>query len=149
VSESLTRLVAELRKFDDRKAVMRELRAEIRKPLPVIRKEIKARAETTLPRAGGLNRWAAGTKITLQVKMTGRSAGVRIKGGRNSKGGRSDIRALDRGRLRHPSWGRRGRGQWHTQQVIPGFFTRPATEADQWRQVCVDAVEKALRSIRG
>lgn len=145
----LSSLVAELKGFEDRKVVLRELRTEMRKPLPAIRRSIKARAEATLPHAGGLNRWAASTRMTAQIKLSGRSASVRLKGGRNSSGGRSDINALDRGRLRHPSWGRRFRGQWHTQQVTPGFFTQPATEGDQWRQVCLDAVDKALRSIRG
>lgn len=145
----LDRLVAELKNFDDRKVILRELRTEIRKPLPAVRKAIKARAIATLPRAGGLGRWAASTRITVQIKVSGRSLSVLLKGGRSSRGGRSDIRALDRGRVRHPSWGRRGPGQWHTQQVKPGFFSEPATDGDQWRKVCLDAVDKALGSIRG
>lgn len=146
MSESLARLVADLRRFEGRKVVLAELRREIRKPVPAVRKAIRVRAVATLPHRGGLGTWVSRSSITVQVKTSGRSAGVRLKGGRNSKGGRSDIRAIDRGRLRARSW---RSGRWHTQNVAPGFFTQPASAVDQWRDACVTAVDKALRSIHG
>lgn len=141
--------VRELRAFDDRRAVMKALRADIRKPFPDLRRAIKARALDTLPGGGGLNAWAASTRITLSTRAASRSVTVTLKGGRNSSGGRSDIRALDRGRVRHPSWGRRGRGQWHTQTVAAGFITKPVTEsAAVWHDVSVAAVDKAFDQLR-
>lgn len=147
MSESLERLVRDLRGFEGRKEVLRQLRKEIRQPVPAVRKAIKARALDTLPRSGGLNAWAAGIRITVAIRGAGRAAGVKLKGGRNSRGGRSDMRALDRGRVRHPSWGRRWSGQWHNQTVEAGFVTKPATEATEWRDACVRAVDNAVRSI--
>lgn len=147
MSESLERLVRDLRGFENRKVVLRELRRNIRRPVPAVRKAIRARALDTLPSGGGLNAWAAGIRITVVVRTSGRAAGVKLKGGRNSQGGRSDIRALDRGRVRHPSWGRRFRGQWHNQIVPAGFVTKPATESSEWRQACVDAVDQAVAVI--
>jgi hypothetical protein len=144
---SLAELVRDLKGFEARKEVTRQLRKELRAPIPGVRAAIRRRALATMPRRGGLNRWVAQVRVTAAVKFSGRSAGVRLKGGRNSTGGRSDIRAIDRGRVRAPSWGRRSRGAWHNQTVPAGFFTGPATEVDQWRDACVKAVDNALETI--
>lgn len=145
---SLDALIRDLKKFDDSREVVRQLRKEIRKPVPVVRKAIRRRALTTLPKGGGLNKWVAATRITAQVKLSGRSAGVRLRGGRNSTGSRSDIRAIDRGRVRAPTYGRRNPNSWHTVKVPAGFFTRPTTETDEWRKSTLAAVDKALDTIR-
>jgi hypothetical protein len=147
MSESLERLVRDLKGFEDRKVVLAALRKNIRRPVPAVRKAIRARALDTLPSRGGLNAWAASVRITVAIRTAGRAAGVRLKGGRNSAGGRSDIKALDRGRVRHPSWGRRGAGQWHNQTVPAGFITKPVTESTEWRQACIDAVDEAVAVI--
>lgn len=147
-SNSLDALIRDLRTFVDRKPVIKELRTEIRKPVPAVRKEIKARALETLPKGGGLAVWVSKVRMTVQIQLSGRSAGVRLKGGRNSAGGRSDIRAIDRGRVRAPSWGHRGKGAWHTQTVKAGFFTEPTVSTPLWREACIRAVDKALDVIR-
>lgn len=140
-------LVRSLRGLDAE--VIKELRAELRKPVPVVRNRIKMTARTTLPRSGGLGDWVAGTKITAAVTLAGRAAGIRLRGGRRSTRAQSDIRAIDRGRVRHPSWGRRGRGQWHTQMVTPGFFTRTAAESPEWDTAIRAAVDRATGSVHG
>lgn len=139
----------ELRAFDDRKVVLKALRVAIRKPFPSMRSRIKANALATLPKGGRLNAWVAAIKVSLSVKVnTSRSAGVVIKGGRNSRGDRSDIAAINRGRVRAPSWGRRGPDQWHSQQVKPGFFSTPVVESTQWREEIDRAFDDALNTIR-
>jgi hypothetical protein len=148
MATSLEQFGRELRGFRDRKVILRELRVGIRKPLPAVRKRIKERAVSTLPSGGGLGKWAASTRVSLTTRFTGRKAGVTVKGGRNSSGGRSDLRALDRGRVRHPSWGKRGQGEWHTQTVPSGFFTDPVAEATEWREEIVNAVDRATEQIR-
>lgn len=148
MASSLDALIRDLRKFDGRKEVVKALRKEIRKPVPKVRKAIRKRARTTLPKAGGLNKWVASTRITAQIKLSGRSAGVRLKGGRNSTGARSDIRAIDRGRVRAPTYGKRNPNSWHTVKVTPGFFTTPAAETDEWRKAALKAVDQALDTIR-
>lgn len=146
---TIDEFVAELKAFDDRREVVKALRKALRKPIPPVRKAIKARALATLPSGGGLNVWTAGTRVSAQLKVAGRSAGVRLKGSRKSAKGKSDLNRLDAGTVRHPSWGRRGKDQWHVQSVRPGYFTEPATEVDQWRAAALDALDEALRTIRG
>lgn len=146
---SIDDLVRDLRGFDNRAEVVKALRVEIRKPIPAVRRNIKARALATLPATGGLNAWVAGTRVTAVIKLTGRAAGVRLKGSRKSLRDKSDLRRIDAGRVRAPSWGRRGAGQWHTQSVTAGFFTRPAAEVEQWRSACVAAVDQAVATIAG
>lgn len=148
-------LVASLRAFERDSTLIKAVREELRQPVPVVRARIKATAVATLPHSGGLGAWVAGTRITAQVTLRGRAAGIRLKGGRNSHanlrgtegGTRSDIRAIDRGRLRHPSWGRRWRGQWWTQSVPPGFFTKTARESPEWDTAIERGVDKALKAI--
>lgn len=144
---SIDDLVRDLRKFDNRREVVKALRKRIREPLPGVRRAIKARALATLPSRGGLNRWVARTRVAATVRLAGRSAGVKLKGSRKSTKGKADLNRLDAGVVRHPSWGRRGPGNWHTQAVTPGYFTKPATEVDQWRDACVEAVEDAVQTI--
>lgn len=145
---SIDDLVRDLRNFDDRKEVVKALRKRIRQPVPAVRKAVKRRAVDTLPRRGGLNVWASKTKVTAKVTLAGRGAGVKLKGSRKSTKDKSDLRRLDAGRVRHPSWGRRGKDAWHIQLVPAEFFTGPAAEVDQWRKACVDALDDALEVIR-
>jgi hypothetical protein len=149
VAISIEQFAKELRAFPERGVVTKELRKELRKPLPAVRRAIKRRALDTLPKSGGLNAWAASTRITAKITINGKTVRVTLRGARNSVGGQSDLRALDRGRVRHPSWGRRGKGQWYTQTVTPGFFTEPATEFDEYREACLAALTRALEQIRG
>jgi len=144
---SLDDLVRDLRKFDNRREVVKALRKRIREPLPAVRAAVKARALATLPKRGGLNQWVARTRVSAAVRVAGRSAGVKLKGSRKSAKGKSDLNRLDAGTVRHPSWGRRTPGSWHTQSVTPGYFTEPTTEVDQWRDACIRAVEDAVETI--
>lgn len=140
---------AELKLFEDRKAVVKALRVAIRKPVPQIRAAIKSAASTKLPKRGGLNRWVASTKVTASVIQKSRTVGLKLTGGRNSAGGRSDINAIDRGRVRAPAWGRKGPGQWHTQTVTAGFFTDTAADhADDVQQATTAAVDQAFDTLR-
>lgn len=141
---------AELKAFDDRRAVLKAMRQGLRKPVPAIRQAIKDRALSTMPKRGGLNAWVASIRITSPVKVNSRQVSLKLKGGRNSKGGRSDISAIDRGRVRAPSWGRKGAGAWHTQTVPTGFFREPAADAAGDVLTAIDgAVDTALDTLRG
>jgi len=147
--DDLRALIADLRGFEGKKAILKELRSALRKPLPQARAAIRAAATSLLPHRNGLGAWVAGSKITASVRTGARTAGITLRGGRNSKGGRSDIRAIDRGRVRAPAWG--NRRAWHSQTVPSGFFTRTVTEdlAPAWRQATIDAVNVATEALRG
>ncbi len=148
-------LIRDLRKFDQRKDVVRALRKEIRKPVPKMRKSIRRRALDILPSAGGLNAWVAKARVGVTIKLSGRSAGVQLRGHRTAgaAGRRSaDTRAIDRGRVRAPAWGRKGAGQWHVQRVEDGYFSKAATDENRHFRAWVDAtkaaVDQALDTIR-
>lgn len=122
--------------------------AEMRRPIPGVRKAVRARAVATLPKGGGLNAWVARVRFTSDVRVAGDTVRVKIKAGRNSAGGRSDINAIDRGRVRAPTFGYRGPRGWHQQAVDPGFFREPVAEPDQWTDAADRALDEALEVIR-
>lgn len=150
-------LVRSLRGFSRNDEVIKAVRAELRKPVAPVRRKIKMAALSTLPHSGGLGAWVAGTKITASVEFKARVVAIRLRGGRNSvadlrggkSGTKSDIRAIDRGRVRHPAWGRRWRGQWFTQTVTPGFFTKTAESAPEWSAAIERGVAVATGKIHG
>lgn len=148
MATSFDQLVRELKAFDARREIVRAMSKGIRKGAPGVRKKIRAAALSLLPSEGGLGAWVAQIRINMRIKTSGRRAGVTLVGGRNSVGGRSDIRAIDRGRVRAPSWGRRSKGSWHTQTVPDGFFTRTAAEASEWRAGVDREVDLALEQLR-
>jgi hypothetical protein len=142
-------VAAEIKAFDDRRELLKAMRRGLRQPVPEIRRAIKARALSTLPKRGGLNKWVASVRVTSPTKINNRQVSLKLKGGRNSSGGRSDISAIDRGRVRAPAWGRKGVGSWHTQAVSAGFFTQPAAEAaDKVLEAIDGAVDSALNALR-
>lgn len=146
---SVDQLVRELRSFDQRGEIIKAMKAGIRKPVPAVRKAIRAHAVAILPKSGGLGAWVAQTRINVEVKLTGyKRVGIRLKGGRNSTGGRSDVNAIDRGRVRAPSWGHRTMASWHTVTVQPGWFTEPAAESDQWIAAVDREIDGALDQLR-
>jgi hypothetical protein len=145
---NVDQLVAEIRGFRNSKAVIAAMRKGIRSGIAPVRKAVRATAVESLPSRGGLNQWVAKTRINLNVRVGSSSARVRITGGRNSAGGQSDINAIDRGRVRAPSWGRKGRDDWHTQSVDPGFFTETIDEQDGFRAQVDAEVDRALETIR-
>ena len=106
------------------------------------------RARVALLARGGLNAWVSKIRINTQIKTSGRRAGIKLVGGRNSEGGRSDVSAIDRGRVRAPTFGHRSKNAWHTVTVEPGFFTKTAAEATEWRSQVDAEVDKALEELR-
>jgi hypothetical protein len=147
VAISVDQLVAELRGFDGRREVVKAIGRGIRKGVPPVARAIRERALATLPHRGGLGAWVAASKVTARISLSGRRGSVKLKAGRNSSGGRSDIRAIDDGRVRAPAWGRRG-ASWHTQSVTPGFFTQTAAASKDWYDGVDQAVDEALNTLR-
>lgn len=149
-SQALSRLIADLKGFEGRKAVVRELRKELRAPLPKVRQAVRAAAVSDLPSRNGLGAWVAKSTITVSTRLGAKSAGISLRGGRNSQRKRSDIRAIDAGKVRAPSWGHRGPGAWHVQTVKDGFFTKTITGdlENEWHMAAVRAVEHATEVIR-
>lgn len=146
MSDSISRLARNLRGFVAGDVVLKALRKEIERTVPPVRKKIKASAMAILPAGGGLNAWVAAGRVRSTVKARGHSVTVELRGGRSSiTKKKSDFDAIDRGRVRAPSWGRRWAGQWHNQAVPAGFFAKPAGDASEWGKAVDTAVVTALR----
>lgn len=146
----LTRLAADLKGFEGRKAVLNGLRRELRAGVPKVREAVRAAATRDLPARNGLGEWVAKSTVSVSLRLGAKSAGISLRGGRNSKRKRSDIRAIDAGEVRAPSWGHRGPGAWHAQTVKAGFFTKTITGdlQEEWRAAAVRAVDTATEAIR-
>lgn len=143
---SFEQFARELRAFDGRRVILKELRREVREPLPEFRRDVKKYARANLPAGGGLGAWVAALRITMSVRDRGRTAGIRLKGSRKSTKNLADLKRLDgQGRLRHPLYG--NRGHWYQQQVEPGFWTIPFTGIG-WVDRADRALDRALEVIR-
>lgn len=147
-AESFRALSRDLRGIAERKEVLKQLKVELREPLPRVREGIRAAARRDLPARNGLGAWVAKARITASVRVsTSTRAGITLKAGRNSTGARSDLAAIDRGRLRAPSWGKRTKASWHTQTVPAGFMTDTVAQdfAAEWQRAAIEAVDKVVR----
>lgn len=142
-------LVRDLRGFDANATVAKALRKQLQKSAQPVVTKVRAHARALLPAGGGLGEWVAATRFTTRVRLSGRTVALKIVGGRSSASGKkSDVNRIDQGKVRHPEWGRRGRGQWHTQAVPEGFFTDPVRDATEWPAAVDRAVDEALDVIR-
>ena len=139
-AEKLAVLAGELRAAgEEGKGFRRQLLAQIRLAAAPAPEAVKQSAESTLPHAGGLNDWIASSKFAVRTRLTGRSVGVRIVGTKGSH----DLEAIDAGNVRHPVWGRWVKGV-PTQQVTPGFFTKPLEKSEPRMTFAVLSAIKAI-----
>lgn len=148
MATSFDQFARELAAFAGSREITKALGRAIRKTVPPVRRAIRDTALETMPHAGGLNVWVSRIRVTAQIRVSGRKAGVKLKGGRNSQGGRSDIRAIDLGTVRAPSWGHRTAAAWHAQAVTPGFFTQTSHDLPDWRDNIDAEVDRSLEILR-
>lgn len=148
VAVSFDEFARELREFSDSNAIVNEVRRDLRKPLPALRKSIRESAKKTLPSTGGFGAWVAKASLTVRLRTVGRTAGIKLKLSRKSTKDKADLKALDdSGALRHPLFG--NRKFWYPQTTTPGFFTDPWEDsADDWYKVADDAIDRAFDKIR-
>jgi hypothetical protein len=112
----LTQLARRLKEHGD-KSLRSELYRAINRSTKPLKLAVRKSARNRLPRAGGLNRRVEKSKIVTKRRMTGKNAGVRIVGTSGY-----DIGSINRGRVRHLTWGHL---PWHDQAVNPGFWSEP------------------------
>lgn len=144
---SAEQFAAELRAFDGRRQIVKALRRALTRSARPAIKDVRAHAVAILPSSGGLGAWVASARIGVRVGYSGRSAGVRLRGGRKSLKDRSDLYRIDAGQVRAPTFGRRARGAWHTQQVTAGWWSDPL-EASDWRAAADAEVDATLEQLR-
>jgi hypothetical protein len=108
---------------DLRQAGAKELRRELYRGLQRAAKPLIADAKVSarsLPHRGGLADRAARARFRVKARA-GRTPSISIVAA-DAKGRSVDLDALDRGTVRHPTFGHR---PWVAQQVRPEWFTRP------------------------
>ena len=129
----------------------KELRMELPKALkraaaPMV-EAIRADARERLPHRGGLAEYVAKATISVQVRTGANNASARLVGRRKQTraGGQVDLPAINRGRLRHPTY---GHGPWVTQTVPAGFWDDGVTHAqgavDRELQAALDQVRRRI-----
>ena len=122
-ADDLAKLGAALKKVGD-KELKRELLAAIRAAGKPIKAAVQESARANLPSSGGFADLVAASRMSMKTRLGGQKVGVRFEA-RN----RHNIKALDRGRLRHPLFG--NKEHWFTQQVEAGWFSTPIQEMSQ------------------
>jgi hypothetical protein len=140
-ADKLAKLAAALKE-----AGHEDLRKELGKAMGRAARPLKAAARAGaaqgLPYRGGLAERVATSRFTSRTRTTGRNVGVRIVGASDM-----DLKAMNRGRLKHPVHG--NRRVWVTQQIPPGWFTNsqlievPAVRAELVK--AIDAVARKLK----
>jgi hypothetical protein len=142
--EGLASLARDLKAAGE-KGLTKELRAGLQRSTRPLKEAARAGALEYLPASGGLADEVAASKLTSRASLLGRNPSLKIvaAGRPNAEGRKHDLDAMDRGRLRHPLYGRR-HARWYTQLVRPGWFS----ESLQKRAPAVrQEIEKAVGQI--
>ena len=120
--------------------------ANLHKVEPKLAPIFSAEALTHMPKRKGYAAvLAASIRLTALVRArVGMTVRVWAQGRREGR----DVPKLNRGILRHPTFGRRGQGDWHDQMkgVKRGFVT---DGADKGFELVGDAVKDALQATGG
>jgi len=146
-SANLAEVTARVRAAGSDRTIVRELEREINAAARPIRPEVRANVRAELPASGGLGEWVARSAARVKGIRGPRVAGVHLSWSRRSLAGASNLNAIDRGRVRHPLFGRRP-GRWYNQPVPPKSISsvvkrhKPAFE-----RAVVDAVNTAMRKV--
>lgn len=140
--EQFAALARRLKEYGDGKTLRKEFYRGINRTTRPLIANVRASARDRLPSRGGLAKRVAASKITTSRRMTGASAGVRIRGTSGY-----DIRSIDRGRVRHPTFGHE---PWVSQIVREGFWTDPLNAgAPAVRRGLEDVMDDVAKKITG
>lgn len=140
-SYQLEELARRLREAGN-KDLTRELLRGINRSLKPAKAAVKAAALRDLPQGGGLNRFVASSRIGSRTRTRGRNPAVFLTGKKSGH----DLRAIDRGRVRHPVFG--NRDAWVTQQVEPGWWSRTLSEqAPAIRREVIRAMDEVAEKV--
>jgi hypothetical protein len=148
-AEGLALVGKAVRRLGSDRVIVKNMTKEIKAAIvPPVRAAARRNALSYLPRRGGLGAWVAKARITASVRRGASTAGVTISGGRNSSGARSDLKRIDAGSTRHPTF---GHSPWQPQSLRPGFFGDAVNEqgAEALQEAVIRAVDNAAREVLG
>lgn len=127
------------------KPLQREVRKAVNKAAKPAQKAIKAGIPRYMPSG-----YAPVLTKSLRLRTQQQAMGVRIVAAATGKSRPREIRRMEQGVLRAPSWprGRRANWQWHNQAIPPGFFTKPIRDLeDELRTEVGRAVREVLERV--
>lgn len=127
------------------KDLQKELTAGLRRAVRPMKKELQRGALGILPYRGGLAELVvAGTRFRTKVSV-GKNPSVRISASLPGH----DLAAMERGRLRHPTFGHRDGPHWVTQQIRPHWFSDSGVLAAQDARVEISkAIDNVARKLK-
>jgi len=137
-ADKFARLAKALRQIGDTE-LRRELYAGMNRAVKPLTESVRGATRRYLP-----DRYADELSETLRVRprrRAGRDPGVSLTGSAKTRRGKDrDLRALNRGVLRHPLYG--NREHWFNQPVKAGWWDGPLTDgADEVRQELVNVLD--------
>lgn len=104
------------------KGFLKEVRADMRRAAKPLGDKVIREGAAEMPKRGGLSRELAKAKMSQSNTTSGRNPGVSMLFRTKPS---HDLKSIDGGTVRHPNWGRRGKGQWSETKVTPGAYSRP------------------------
>lgn len=146
-AQKLALLGKAVRKMGADRTIIKNLTKRVKVLGNPIKAELASSAVATLPKRGGLGAWVAKSRVLISVRRGTNTAGVSIRDGRNSAGGRSDLVSIDAGSVRHPTFG--NRRSWTVQAVTPGFATRviEGPAVDMFRMETLAAIDESIQEV--
>ena len=139
-----------------RKDLVSELRRGAERGTEPLSEAILAGIPRHMP-AGYETTLAEAMHFKVSVRTTGRSAAVEhVSVGRGKRGKRREVRALEKGVLRHPVFGRYRRikagwlikNPWVRQTIVRGFWSTPVEQnKDHVREEMHDAIHRVGQKI--
>lgn len=140
-AEKLAKVAKDLKRLGD-KDLSKELYAGLNRATKPMRANAKKSAQDNLPRAGGLNKRVARARFSTRRK-TGRNPGVQIVAK-----GMDQLELMNRGFVRHPVYGNRGR--WVNQPIpdAEDWFTKPMEDGKpEAQREIVKALDNVAKKI--
>jgi len=140
-SRDLKVLSAKLKEAGDR-GLRREVLGGMRAGAKPLIAAARDAARDELPSHGGLNEWVASATFGVRTLL---NANPRVRIVATKKGKHHDLKAIDEGRLRHPTF---GRPPWVVQPITPHVVTDAMErEVDAVREVLAGAIDDYLRRL--
>lgn len=140
------------------KGLAREMSAGLRKATLPVQASVLAEAARVLPRAGGYQEtFTSSVAFRNRVRAAARQASVRMTTFADGTRERRDIRALNKGFLRHPVYGRsrntrggRVANPWAVTRIRAGFWDRATEKAEpEARQEMLQVLDDLANKLAG
>jgi hypothetical protein len=145
-ADELNRLARRLKGGD--KALRKELYSGLQRATKPIRADVQRSLATRLPERGGLAQKMSKSRVSAKIRTANRNTRltIRVDGPRGED---IDVRAINRGRIRHPVFGV-WRPNTPIQTIPPGAVTEPLEAgADHARREATAAMARVARQLEG